>query len=78
MEANKDTPAVELIREEQVRLAMDMMHRTFVHHIFWFKEVEHQMGFEKALEIMDAVYDKSACSEVMCNIFDQLNYYLED
>ena len=59
MEANKDTPAVELIREEQVRLAMDMMHRTFVHHIFWFKEVEHQMGFEKALEIMDAVYDKS-------------------
>ena len=59
MEANKDTPAVELIREEQVRLAMDMMHRTFGHHIFWFKEVEHQMGFEKALEIMDAVYDKS-------------------
>ena len=59
MEAKKDIPAVELIREEQVRLAMDMMHRTFVHHIFWFKEVEHQMGFEKALEIMDAVYDKS-------------------
>ena len=28
-----------------------MIHRTMVHHIFWFKEVEHQMGFEKALEI---------------------------
>ena len=59
MEAKKDIPVVELSREEKARLAMDMMHRTFVHHIFWFKEVEHQMGFEKALEIMDAVYDKS-------------------
>lgn len=58
MEAKKDITVVELRREE-ARLAMDMMHRTFVHHIFWFKEVEHQMGFEKALEIMDAVYDKS-------------------
>jgi hypothetical protein len=30
-----------------------------VHHVFWFKEVEHQMGFEKALEIMGSVYEKS-------------------
>lgn len=41
------------------RLAVDMMHRTIVHHVFWFKEVEHQMGFEKALEIMDEAYEKS-------------------
>ncbi len=51
--------AEELGREELAALAVDMLHRTMAHHIFWFKEVEHQMGFEKALEIMDAAYEKS-------------------
>ncbi|MDX9872177.1 MAG: DUF6125 family protein [Clostridia bacterium] len=46
-------------REQQVALALDLMHRTIVHHVFWFKEVEHQLGFEGALEIMDTVYEKS-------------------
>lgn len=45
--------------EELARLAMDLLHRTMVHHVFWFKEVEHQMGFEKALEIMDGAYQKT-------------------
>ena len=40
-------------RKELAELAVDMIHRTMVHHIFWFKEVEHQMGFEKALDIME-------------------------
>lgn len=44
---------------------------TMFDNILWFLN-EHEN------HIMDAVYDKSACSEVMCNIFDQLNYYLED
>ncbi len=46
-------------REELAALAVDMLHRTLVHHVFWFKEVEHQMGFEKALDIMKTAYDKS-------------------
>ncbi|MDD4566242.1 MAG: DUF6125 family protein [Eubacteriales bacterium] len=48
-----------LRRKELAELAVDMMHRTMVHHIFWFKEVEHQMGFEKALDIMETAYEKS-------------------
>ncbi len=28
--------------------------------------------------VVDVVYDKSACSVVMCNVFDEFNYYLED
>lgn len=44
---------------ELAELAVDMMHRTMIHHVFWFKEVEHQMGFEKALEIMESAYEKS-------------------
>ncbi|HYE69886.1 MAG TPA: DUF6125 family protein [Anaerovoracaceae bacterium] len=49
----------DLKRVELAKLAVDMMHRTMVHHVFWFKEVEHQMGFEKALEIMGTAYEKS-------------------
>lgn len=48
-----------LIQKEFAELAVDMLHRTMVHHVFWFKEVEHQMGFEKALEIMGTAYEKS-------------------
>ena len=44
---------------------------TMFDNILWFLN-EHKNT------MMDAVYDKSACSEVMCNIFDQLSYYLED
>ena len=44
---------------------------TMFDNILWFLN-EHKNP------MMDAVYDKSACSEVMCNIFDQLSYYLED
>jgi hypothetical protein len=49
----------QLSKEELARLAVDLLHRTMVHHVFWFKEVEHQMGFERALEVMDAAYEKS-------------------
>lgn len=45
--------------KELAELAVDMLHRTMVHHVFWFKEVEHQMGFGKALEIMGSAYEKS-------------------
>lgn len=46
-------------QKELAALAIDMLHRTMIHHAFWFKEVEHQMGFEKALDIMEAVYEKT-------------------
>lgn len=48
-----------LRRKELAELAIDMIHRTMVHHVFWFKEVEHQMGFDKALDIMETAYEKS-------------------
>jgi len=46
-------------QEDLARLAVDMLHRTLVHHVFWFKEVEHQMGTEEALKIMSDAYPKS-------------------
>jgi len=45
-----------LSHEELALLIIDMAHRTIVHHTLWFREVEHQMGFEKALEIMKTAW----------------------
>jgi len=49
----------EFSQEDLARLAVDMFHRTLVHHIFWFKEVEHQMGWEGALAALSDAYPKS-------------------
>ena len=39
--------------EERAAHIIDMFHRMTVHHTLWFREAEHQLGFEKALNIMD-------------------------
>lgn len=59
MEERQELKNEKLEREELARMTINMLHRTLVHHVFWFKEVEHQMGFDKALEVMETVYDKS-------------------
>lgn len=46
-----DMDAVEL-----ASYIMDMFHRMAVHHTLWFREVEHQLGFEKALQVMDRAW----------------------
>jgi hypothetical protein len=50
----------ELDQQELVKLVIDFFHRTMVHHTLWFKEVEHQMGMAKALDVLGAVWDKSS------------------
>jgi hypothetical protein len=42
--------------EDLARFILDMLHRTIVHHTLWFREVEHQMGSDKALEIMGTAW----------------------
>ncbi|MCF8104020.1 MAG: DUF6125 family protein [Desulfohalobiaceae bacterium] len=49
----------ELSRQDLSRYVLDMFHRIMVHHTLWFREVEHQIGFEKALEVMEEAYDRS-------------------
>ncbi len=58
MKENVNRPE-DLNQEDLARLAVDMFHRIAMHHAFWFKEVEHQMGFEKALDILDTAYQNS-------------------
>jgi hypothetical protein len=66
-----------LDKKELATLAIDMMHRTMVHHVFWFKEVEHQMGFEKALEIMETSYEKSKSIQLK-RLSKLLDFEIED
>ena len=42
----------DLSSEDMARLVIDMFHRTIVHYGLWFTETAHQVGFQKALEIM--------------------------
>jgi len=49
----------DLDEKELARLALDMFHRIMVHYTLWFREVEHQFGLEKALDIMGTAHDRS-------------------
>jgi len=49
----------ELESGDLARFVMDMFHRTAMHYALWFREVEHQLGTENAMEIMDEVAQKS-------------------
>jgi hypothetical protein len=49
----------ELNHEETARFILDLFHRTMIHHALWFSEVSHQMGQEKALEILHAATKRS-------------------
>ncbi|MDO4179562.1 MAG: DUF6125 family protein [Phascolarctobacterium sp.] len=46
-------------QEQLAEFIIDMLHRMMVHHTLWFREVEHQLGFEKALKVMDYAWDKT-------------------
>lgn len=44
-----------LKKEETARLILDFFQRTMMHHAMWFAEVQHQLGREKALNVMEEV-----------------------
>ena len=49
----------DLSQTQLVQLLADMFHRLIMHHAFWFSEVSHQMGTEKAVDALQKVYRKS-------------------
>ena len=46
-------------KDEKARFIVDMFNRIVVHYAFWFTEVRHQMGMEKALEVLDKATQSS-------------------
>ncbi len=57
-EYNADS-AAQLDREETARLIVDLFHRIIVHHGLWYTEVRHQMGTDKALEMLEQAFKTS-------------------
>ena len=49
----------DLDNNDLARLVLDMFHRIIVHYTLWFREVEHQFGFARALEVMGDAHDRS-------------------
>ncbi len=50
----------DLNQEQKVRLVADFFHRTVVHYGLWFAEVRHQLGLEKATELLSGVFPRSS------------------
>ena len=49
----------DLDHEGTARLILDFFHRIMMHHTMWFLEVQHQLGPEKAQEILKTAYERS-------------------
>ena len=49
---------------QKVRLVSDFFHRTVVHYGLWFAEVRHQLGLEKAIELLTDVFPRSSGIQV--------------
>ncbi len=48
-----------LSHQDTVRLVIDFIHRTVMHHVLWYGQIQERLGREKALEILNAVYDRT-------------------
>ena len=59
MDLNKVEKIEDLDHENTARLVLDMFHRIIIHYAFWFNEVKHQMGMEKALDILKNAFERS-------------------
>ena len=51
--------AEDMDQEQLAEFIVDMLHRMMVHHTLWFREVEHQLGFEKAMQAMDYAWSRT-------------------
>ncbi|MBT8345275.1 MAG: cytosolic protein [Desulfofustis sp.] len=49
----------QLDREETARYIVDLFHRIILHHGMWYGEVQHQMGPEKALVLLEQAFKTS-------------------
>ncbi|PIE62558.1 MAG: cytosolic protein, partial [Desulfobacter postgatei] len=68
--------AQDLTSEMQKSLLVDMFTRIVVHYGLWFNEVQHQMGMEKALAVLDKA-TQSSISILMKHLSRTLEFELD-
>jgi hypothetical protein len=49
----------QMSKADRSRYIITMIHRMIMHHVLWFSEVDHQMGFDRAMEMLNATFEKS-------------------
>jgi len=49
----------DLNHEETARLVIDYIHRMLMHHAMWYAEVRHQLGWDKAEQVLTKAYERS-------------------
>jgi hypothetical protein len=74
---DKNSDPLSLDKTLKARLIVDMLTRIVVHYGFWFAEVRHQMGMDKALEVLEKATGKSL-SIGLKKFADVLDFQLED
>ncbi len=62
--AEERTTPFQLKKDEKARFIADMFNRIVVHYALWFTEVRHQMGMEKALEVLDRATERSVAIQM--------------
>lgn len=50
---DKADSVADLDQKQTAQYVMDLFHRIIIHHALWYTEVRHQMGEEKAFEILN-------------------------
>ena len=54
----------DLSQEDLVRYLLNMSQRMSIHHTLWFRETEHQLGMERALDLLEEVTEQSSRIEM--------------
>lgn len=68
--------ASELDHRQTAEFVVDLFHRLILHHGLWFAEVKHQMGMEKALDVLGQVVEKSSAIQ-MKHLAELLGFTME-
>ncbi len=69
--------ASELDQKETARFIVDLFQRLIIHHGLWFSEVKHQVGMEKALEML-SIASKKSFGIQMKHLAELLGFTMED
>ncbi|MFP4453089.1 MAG: DUF6125 family protein [Desulfobacterales bacterium] len=75
-EPEKTSPA-DMSGTELAQYVAELFHRIIMHHVLWFTEVGHQMGHERAMEMLDQVV-KTSCAIQMKRLSKVLGFELKD
>lgn len=74
IEATSDN---DLDHADMARFIIDMLHRQMLHHGLWYAEARHQLGGEKALELLESATRKSLSIQLK-HYADLLGFTIRD